>query len=354
MGLIDKASEFREGEALDENKVAAFLKKNIPDLEEPISIVQFTKGHSNLTYLVTAGDKKMVLRRPPHGTKARSAHDMGREFKILSALKDVYPYCPKPVLYTEDESIIGSPFYLMECITGVIIRNTFPEELNLSEADVAELFKNTLKAQVDLHAVDYKAAGLENFGKPAGYVRRQVEGWSKRYVASMTPESPGAEDVMQWLKENMPEDSGRAAIVHNDFKFDNVILDPDNPFKVIGVLDWEMATLGDPLMDFGASMGYWVQEGDPQELHKWRDVPSNAPGALTREQMVDLYEQMSGYKVENFSFYHCFGVFRLAVIVQQIYYRFFHGQTQDARFEDWDLRTKYLIKLAEMIIKKEG
>lgn len=352
MVLIDDATEIRKGEKLPHKKLEAFILDQIKDINGTIRIRQFPKGHSNLTYLVSAGDKQMVLRCPPHGTKAKSAHDMGREYRMLSALKGVYPYCPEPLLYTEDETIIGAPFYLMERINGIIIRETIPKELKLSVENTRRLFEAVFKAQYELHAIDYKKIGLENFGKPEGYIERQVKGWIHRYESAKTKDTPDARQIMDWLLKYMPNHLSKAAIIHNDFKFDNVILDPENPLKVIGVLDWEMATIGDPLMDFGASIGYWVQPGDPDGLNAFRDVPSNAPGALSRKEMVTLYETLSGRKIDHFSFYHTFGVFRLAVIAQQIFYRYFHGQTQDERFKTWDLRVKNLIRLADQIIHK--
>ncbi len=353
MALTDEASRIRKGEELPFEKVDSFIRDEIKGIDGQMTISQFPGGHSNLTYLVHAGEKQMVLRCPPHGTKAKSAHDMGREYKILSALKNVYPYCPKPLVYTEDLSILGSPFYLMERINGIIIRQSIPQELQMTPENTSRLFETILKVQYELHAIDYEKIGLGNFGKPEGYVKRQVEGWSGRYRAAKTPGSLDAEDVMSWLVDNMPKDTGRGAIIHNDFKFDNVILDPVNPFEVIGVLDWEMTTIGDPLMDLGCSLGYWVEAGDPDILNKWRDVPSNAKGALTRKEMLQQYENLSGRKISNFSFYHAFGVFRLAVIVQQIYYRYFNGQTQDKRFESWNLRVNALIDLAQRVINGE-
>ncbi|MFA5905729.1 MAG: phosphotransferase family protein, partial [Desulfobacula sp.] len=285
----DEASQIRKGEELPFKKIEAYVRDNIKGIDGPVTVQQFLNGHSNLTYLIQAGNTEMVLRCPPHGTKAKSAHDMSREYKILSALQHEYPYCPKPFAYCDDETILGSPFYLMERIRGIIIRRDLPGHLKLTAADTTRLFENVLKVQYELHAIDYKKIGLEHFGKPEGYVKRQVEGWSKRYRAARTPDVPDAEEIMAWLFENMPEDTKHPAIIHNDFKFDNVILDPENPFTVIGVLDWEMATIGDPLMDLGASLGYWVQAGDPKELQNLRTGPFLARGALTREEMVRQY-----------------------------------------------------------------
>jgi len=353
MALEDEASGIRTGEELPLEKIEPYIRENIRGADGPVSIRQFPGGHSNLTYLILAGDKEMVLRCPPHGTKAKTAHDMGREYKILTALQEVFPYCPKPLAYCGDETLLGSPFYIMERIRGIIIRRDLPEQLKLTPADITRLFENTLKVQYELHAIDYKAVGLEDFGRPEGYVQRQVEGWSRRYRAARTPDVPDGEETMAWLRDHMPGDTQNPSILHNDFKFDNVNLDPDNPFTVIGVLDWEMATVGDPLMDLGASLGYWVQPGDPEELKAMRTGPTLAPGALTREEMVRRYAALSGRKMEKFSFYHCFGVFRLATIAQQIYYRYFHGQTVDKRFKSFGYHVNVLVRTAGRIAKGE-
>nr|MDA8133903.1 phosphotransferase family protein [Desulfobacteraceae bacterium] len=243
MALEDEASGIRTGEELPLKIIEPYIRENIKGIDGPITIRQFPNGHSNLTYLILAGDKEMVLRCPPHGTKAKTAHDMGREYKILTALQEVFPYCPKPLAYCGDETLLGSPFYVMERIRGIIIRRDLPEQLKLTPADTTRLFENILKVQYELHAIDYKAVGLEDFGRPEGYVKRQVEGWSRRYRAARTPDVPDGEEAMAWLWDNMPGDTQDPSILHNDFKFDNVILDPDNPFTVIGVLDWEMATV---------------------------------------------------------------------------------------------------------------
>jgi aminoglycoside phosphotransferase (APT) family kinase protein len=228
---------------------------------------------------------------------------------------------------------MGCPFYVMERIEGIIMRKNLPRGLELSPDQMRTLCENLLDVQFQLHSIDYKAIGLDGFGKPEGYVKRQVQGWSERYRAAWTPDAPTFEKVMQWLQDNMPPDFDRPGIIHNDYKFDNVVLDPDNPLEIIGVLDWEMATIGDPLMDLGSSLGYWVQADDPDDFQAARMLPTNLPGALTRAEMVKRYADKAGISIDNFDFYLCFGLFRLAVIAQQIYYRFYHGQTKDERFK---------------------
>jgi len=333
MDLTDKPAKVRQGEELDLKVIERFLRENIPGLSGGILVDQFPRGYSNLTYRIQVGDKELVLRRPPFGRKAKTAHDMGREFRVLKALNPVFPYCPKPLVYTEDTSIMGCPFYVMERIKGIILRKTLPEGLEISPDQMRSLCESLLDVHYKLHSIDYKAIDLEGFGKPEGYVKRQVEGWSERYRAARTPDSPAFEKVMQWLHDKMPPDFNKPTVIHNDFKFDNVVLDPDNPLRIIGVLDWEMATVGDPLMDLGCSLGYWVQRDDPPNLQAVGNQPTNLPGALTRDELVRRYAEKAGIRINNFDFYLCFGIFRLAVIVQQIYYRFYHGQTKDERFK---------------------
>jgi aminoglycoside phosphotransferase (APT) family kinase protein len=333
MEFTDKPTKVRQGEELDLKVIEPFLRDSIPGLSGGILVEQFPSGYSNLTYLIRLGDRELVLRRPPFGRKAKTAHDMGREYRILKALYPVFPFCPKPLVYTEDASIMGCPFYVMERIKGIILRKTLPEGLEFSSDQMHSLCENLLDVHYKLHSIDYKAIGLEGFGKPEGYVRRQVEGWSERYRAARTPDAPQFETVMRWLHDKMPPDFAKPAAIHNDFKFDNVVLDPADPLKVVGVLDWEMATVGDPLMDLGCSLGYWVQSDDPPNLQATGMQPTTLPGAFTRKELVERYAEKAGIRIDNFDFYFCFGLFRLAVIVQQIYYRFYHGQTKDERFK---------------------
>lgn len=351
MSTRDETSAPRTGEELDAGKLLEWLKSQNPVFTGPLQITQFSGGASNLTYLLRQGDKDWVLRRPPFGTKAKTAHDMGREFRVLSALQRVFPYCPKPVAYCEDESVMGCPFYVMERIHGLILRKDLPPELQLSPQDARTLCEHLVDVQVALHHVDVQAAGLADFGKPEGYVRRQVEGWSERFRKARTDDVPDAEELMKWLAEHLPPESGRAALIHNDYKFDNVVLDPKDPLKIIGVLDWEMATLGDPLMDLGCSLAYWIQADDPEEFQMARMLPTTVPGMMTRQELVDSYARKSGLPIRDFHFYYVFGLFRLAVIAQQIYYRYAKGQTTNKRFAQFGLFVGLLNYRAEQVIQ---
>jgi len=352
MGFADKAEKIREGEGLDPTGVAAFLKDSVPDLSGNITIRRFPSGYSNLTYLLTIGDRELVLRRPPFGTKAKTAHDMGREYRILKALHSVFPYCPEPLAYTEDTTIIGCPFYVMERMRGIILRRDPPPGLSFTPAQMKQLCEKLLDVHFELHSIDYKKIGLENFGKPEGYVRRQVEGWSERCRAARTDDAPDYEEVMAWILKKMPADTDKPGIIHNDYKLDNLVLDERNPTNIIGVLDWEMATIGDPLMDLGNSLAYWVQRDDPPDMQAIRTVPTNLEGAPSREEMLQRYFEKSGRPVDNFDFYYCFGLFRLAVIAQQIYYRYYHGQTKDERFKTLIFAVQVLEKTARAVIEK--
>ncbi len=348
--LQDKPGEIRQGEELDASKLREYIDGQLPGLSGDFAVKQFPSGFSNLTYLVTLGENKWVLRRPPFGHKAKSAHDMGREYRVLSGLHGVYPHAPRPVLFCEDHSVLGCDFYMMDYVQGMIIRSEYPSELQLTNEQVRQQFFNWLDGLLDLHTVDYQAAGLGELGRPAGYVTRQVEGWSKRYTAALTEGAPTFEKTMQWLHDKMPAESEKVGIIHNDYKMDNVIWSLDDPLKLIGVLDWEMTTLGDPLMDLGSTFGYWVERDDPEHFRKFVTMPTIHPGAPTRAEMVQRLSDRLGISVEGFDFYFCFGLFRLAGIGQQIYYRYFHGQTQDQRFARLKDKVLSLHEMCEKVI----
>ncbi len=352
MDLIDKAKSVRKGDELDAAKVEVFLKDQIPGLSGALEVGQFPSGYSNLTYLLRVDDREFVLRRPPFGTKAATAHDMNREYTIQKRLKPVFPYCPQVFAYCDDESVIGSPFYIMERVRGIILRKDLPEGLSFSEDHARRLCEKLLDVHLELHGIDYAKAGLGDFGKPAGYVRRQVEGWSKRYRKARTPDAPDFERVMEWLADEMPPDTDRPTIIHNDYRFDNVVLDTHDPMRIIAVLDWEMATVGDPLMDLGNSLAYWIQADDPPETQLMRLLPTTMPGAMTRDEMAERYSEKSGRSIEKFDWHLCFGYFRLAVIAQQIYYRFFHGQTTNEKFRMLVMGVHILENAAGKLIEK--
>jgi aminoglycoside phosphotransferase (APT) family kinase protein len=294
-------------------------------------IEQFPSGHSNLTFFLKAGGRGYVLRRPPFGSKVKSAHDMGREYRVLSRLHAAYEPAPEPLVYCEDESVIGAKFYLMRRLHGVILRKELPAGLVLTQAQIGELSRNLIDNLVRLHAVDYRAAGLADLGKPEGYVERQVRGWTDRYTGSQTDDIESVIAVAKWLAERMPKDNP-ATLIHNDYKLDNVVLDPVEPTRIIGVLDWEMSTLGDPLMDLGTTLSYWVEADDSPQMQVVRWGPTAEPGALSRGELAARYAEKSGRDVSNVLFYYCFGLFKTAVVIQQIYYRYKQGLTKDERF----------------------
>jgi aminoglycoside phosphotransferase (APT) family kinase protein len=327
----DKSTPVRSGEALDLEPLEVYLKENLPDLKGSLSVRQFPAGFSNLTYLVTVGDRDLVLRRPPFGVKIKSAHDMGREYKILSHLVEQYPKVPRPLIYCQDEIVLGAPFYVMTRLEGIILRPQMPEEMNPPLDVMARIADSFVENLVDLHTVDFRAAGLSDIGHPDGYVRRQTEGWTSRYFNSRTDDIPEMEKVAIWLDANTPAESG-AALIHNDYKYDNIVLDPNDWSQITGVLDWEMATIGDPLMDLGTSLGYWIQANDTEEIQALQFSPTTLPGNLTREQLVEHYTRFTGAEVGDIVFYYVYGLFKLSVIVQQIYARYKRGYTKDPRF----------------------
>jgi len=350
--IADEPSSMRDGEELNKDIIYDFIKSNIPDIKGDIEIKQFPSGFSNLTYLIKIGEREMILRRPPFGKKAKTAHDMSREYKILKALKPVFKYCPEPLIYSEDESIIGSSFYIMERIKGIILRKDIPAGMSLSSKEARTLSENSISVLHKLHSVDYVKAGLSDFGKPAGYVKRQVDGWSSRYRDAKTPDAPDFEKVMEWLSLKTPGESPIVGIIHNDFKFDNIVLSLTDSTDIIGILDWEMATLGDPLMDLGSGLAYWIEKDDPPFMQAVRQMPTHLDGMLTRKEQVEFYGSLAGIKIDNFDFYYCFGLFRLAVIAQQIYYRFYHGQTKDQRFKILIAFVKILENISLDVIAK--
>jgi len=328
---LDRAAPIRTGEELASEPLKHYLCERLPGFSGQLLIEQFPHGHSNLTYLLRIGNQELVLRRPPFGNQVQTAHDMSREYRVLSKLSVVFPLAPRPYFFCDDLGVIGAPFYVMERRTGVILRKSLPPNAALALDTMHQLSLALIDGLARLHGIDYQSAGLEELGKPAGYVARQVTGWAKRYANARTDDVPSMDDVARWLTENTPPESG-ASVIHNDYKFDNLVLDAADLTKIVAVLDWEMATLGDPLMDLGTTLGYWVEAGDLEALKAARLGPSLLPGCLTRTELVERYETATQRPVSYPLFYYVFGLFKIAVIIQQIYARFVRGNTRDPRF----------------------
>jgi aminoglycoside phosphotransferase (APT) family kinase protein len=344
----------RQGEELDVDSLSRYLsgKLNTSAAGAPISVRQFPNGHSNLVYLVEIGGREFVLRRPPLGPLAPKAHDMAREYKVLHAVHPHFREAPEVFLLCEDPAVIGGVFFLMERRHGLIIRDKVPAELaaipNYQNL-VSEAFIDCL---VRLHAVDVSQPGLNTLGKPEGFVERQVKGWAERWNRARTEEQPAMERVVKWLHDRLPP-SGPPTLVHNDYKLDNVMMRADGS-GVEAVLDWEMTTLGDPLADLGLTMCYWswasmAAKDDP---HPATPVITNAPGWYSRDEFLQRYAAQTGRDVTHIGYHEVLGVFKLAVILQQIYYRFHCGQTQDERFRHFDVRVRGLVRMAADLMER--
>jgi aminoglycoside phosphotransferase (APT) family kinase protein len=328
----DTAGKVRSGEELDLSKLNPWLLERVSGISGVPDVTQYAGGASNWTYCLSYPEKQVVLRRAPNGTKAKGAHDMGREYRLQAALKPVYQYVPEMLAHSNDESIIGAEFYVMEKLNGLIPRTNMPRGLDLSPEQCRQLCFNALDSMIELHHVNYKDAGLEKIAKGEGYTERQIKGWSHRYQKAKTWNVPSGKSVIKWLSDNMPETES-ICLTHNDFRLDNLVLDADQPTKIIGVLDWELATLGDPLMDLGNSLAYWVEAGDDFFAQKTRRQATHLDGMLTRQEVIEYYLEKTNRVVEDFTFYEVYGLFRLAAIVQQIYYRYHHKQTRNPAFK---------------------
>lgn len=348
--LEDRPRTVRAAEQLDSAALGAYVARELGG-SDTILVEQFPGGHSNLTYLIRHGTSEYVLRRPPVGSKVKSAHDMGREVAVLSKLAPVWSLAPRVLAYCADESVLGAPFYLMERRRGVILRKEIPAGLTIDAETAARLCRLLVDALAELHSIDYVAAGLGEFGKPAGYIERQVKGWTERYAGSQTDDLPAVTTVATWLEANRPAD-GPARLIHNDFKFDNVIFDRRLE-RITGILDWEMSTLGDPLMDLGTALGYWVQIEDPAPLQMIRFGITTIPGMWTRDELARRYLAQTGRSARSLVFYYAFGLFKTAVVAQQIYYRYAKGLTKDPRFAAFLHGVRALAEQAQWAIERD-
>ena len=343
-GWLDQAGAVRRGEELDVAAVAAYLAGVDPSLAGVPEVRQFAGGASNLTYRLDYPGRALILRRPPFGHKAKSAHDMVREARIMQALAPVYPHVPGIVAVCRDEAVLGCDFYVMERLEGIILRRDLPDGLTLDPAQARALCHAMLDKLIELHRVGWLEAKLSHLGKGEGYVARQLDGWTSRLMQAQTPDMAAADDVMDWLLANAPLHDAATCLIHNDWRFDNLVLAPADPSAIVGVLDWEMATLGDPLMDLGNALAYWAQADDDATFLAVRRQPTHLPGMLTRREAVDYYAARTGLDVSNFAFYEVFGLFRLAVIVQQIWRRYHHGETRNPQFARFGELVGYLLQ----------
>jgi aminoglycoside phosphotransferase (APT) family kinase protein len=324
--------EVREGEGFDVKAVERYMRGRIEDLPEgDLEVRQFPSGASNLTYLLKVANWEGVLRRPPLGPVPPKAHDMHRESKVLSHIHPVFPLAPKPYFFCEDESVIGAPFYVMERRRGVILDEAFPKGYDPTPELCLGISETVVETLVELHTVDWRKAGLENLGRPEGFLERQVKGWIERYDKAKIEEVEEVGPLTDWISNNVPE-SPDPTIIHNDYKLNNLVLDPDDLTEVRAVLDWEMTTIGDPLFELGISMSYWLEPRDSEDLKKVMPTVTSMPGFLTRDEFMELYAEKSGRDLSNKRFYLTLGYFRLAAALQQIYARWYRGQTKDERF----------------------
>ncbi|HZS06849.1 MAG TPA: phosphotransferase family protein [Blastocatellia bacterium] len=355
---MSDTTPIRAGEELNQEALNAYLREHLPELlgeegsaiqfdalRRPQSAIeQFPGGHSNLTYLVRLEGREFVLRRPPVGPVAPTAHDMPREYRLLAAIHPVFPLAPRPYLLCEDTGVIGAPFYLMERRQGIVVRREIPPEIGNDLKLRRRVSESVVDTLADLHAIDIQANALDRLGKPAGFVERQVKGWAGRWERAKTSDVPAIDEVIAWLIKNLPPDPPQPTLLHNDYKLDNVMLDAADPTRVVAVLDWEMSAVGDPLVDLGILLCYWSQSDDPAvRLEAARSVTAS-PGWMTRAEIVERYAARTGRDVSAISYYETFALFKVAVVAQQIFFRYHNGQTQDARFASFD---KVVAALAE-------
>jgi aminoglycoside phosphotransferase (APT) family kinase protein len=348
MDTHDDTIPIRLDERFDEARLAVYLRGKLPGTEQSLVVRQFGGGAANLTYLLDYGTHVYVLRRPPLGPVAKSAHDMSREYKVLSVLHQAFPYAPQAYLYCDDRGIIGADFFVMERRHGIVVRRAIPDAYKRLADAPRQMSLALIDALADLHAVDYAAIGLGDLGRPAGFVERQIEGWYKRWQAAKTEDLAEMEAVYQWLKAHVPS-STQVSLVHNDYKLDNVMLAADDPSRIVAIFDWDMCTLGDPLSDVGATLAYWTEPADPDYLQSISMMPTGYSDFPTRAELVERYAERSGRSVNDINLYHTLGLFRLAVIIAQIYIRYLRGQTHDQRFAAFGPTIPLMAKAAQAV-----
>jgi aminoglycoside phosphotransferase (APT) family kinase protein len=343
----------RVGEELDVARLSEYLGDKIEGVRSGVEVQQFPFGHSNLTYLLITNKGEYVLRRGPLGPVAPKAHDMGREYHVLRAVHPHFPEAPNVIHLCEDKDVIGAVFYIMERRRGTILRDRIPEQVRRVPDHARLISEALIDCMVKMHSIDVHSSGLIALGKPDGFLQRQVSGWTERWQRAKTEHVPEMEAIAQWLGQELPG-SSPATLVHNDYKLDNLMLSTDKPFRIEAVLDWEMATVGDPLVDVGLTLCYWSWAAAPQLGTYGMPALTARPGWYTREQFLSRYAERTGRDLTHILFYEVLGIFKLAVILQQIYFRFHRGQTSDARFGDFNQKVKALARLAATLVERTG
>ena len=329
--MTDTPIQTRPGEELNLAALQTYLTDAVPGFEPIVNVSQFPGGYSNLTYLLTTNSHEYVLRRPPVGAKdIKGGHDMAREFRVLTRLQQAgYRKIPEPVVCCDDELVMGYPFYVMARVPGVILRAHSAPKLGIAPATMRRLSESLVDELVALHSLDIQQTGLIELGKPDGYVQRQVSGWHRRYGVAQTDAIADMDTLSRYLAEQRPPEHPAPTLLHNDFKYDNVVLS-DDLTNIRAVLDWEMCTVGDPLMDLGTSLSYWAEAKD--DAFRQTFNLTWLPGNLTRQEVARRYADLSGRDVANLLYYYVFGLIKNAVVLQQIYGRYKEGLTQDPRF----------------------
>lgn len=346
--------EVRPDERFDEIRLQLYLRDRLPGASGEMSVRQFSGGKANLTYLLTFGESlEYVLRRPPLGDYAPSAHDMGRENRVLSVLRQAFPFAPRIYHYCEDEAVIGAPFLIMERCHGVVARDAVPGRFTADRDAPQQMSRALVDTLATFHEVDYKALGLSELGRPAGFIQRQVEGWWRRWGAARIDDAPQVKQIYHWLADHLPESSYHS-LVHNDYKLDNTMFDANDPSRVVAILDWDMCTLGDPLSDVGTLLTYWTQPGDSAAVRAIGTMPAGDFNFYSRGQILQRYAERSGRDLSNMPFYHVLGIFRLLVILQQIYIRYVRGYTQDKRFAQLNVSVDALTAWALEIMSENA
>lgn len=347
--LLDASGEVRADERFDERRLEAYLRDQVPDLDGPMEVRQFHGGHANLTYDVRFGDRELVLRRPPLGPVAPKSHDMRREFRALSALAPLFPYSPRPVTLCEDEGVIGAIFFVMERARGLVVRASWPEDLGDDPALRRRMGESLLDALADLHAVDTERPEVAALGRAEGFVERQVKGWHGRWERARTRDIPLMDELAAWLGARIPSPE-RVSVLHNDYKLDNAMFALDDPGRLVAIFDWDMTSLGDPLIDLGTLLGYWTEEGD--QTPRGTGGVTHLSGFPSRAELAERYQARSGINLDKLAWYESFALFKTAVVLEQIYVRFVKGQTQDERFKALGEFVPRLAEAAEVCAKK--